>query len=461
MSTGDGGLALAVPALYQWLEPALGPIAAAAVPVPTGPRSWWGGVLDVEGLALGSVQAAVVGLHHLAGEVARGVGLDAAGVAASFASLSLLRVEGRAPEGFALLSGFFPTAEGWVRTHANYPHHAAALQAALGVSDSGRVADALLELPALAVEDLVQKAGGIAAAVRTPADWNSTLMGRHLQEEPWIRFDLADHGGTIPDLHLEGQLAGLRVLDLTRVIAGPTGSRLLAALGADVLRIDPPQLPELLDQHIDTGFGKRSALADLRRPDELSTAHELLATADVLFTGYRSGALARYNLDPASLRDRHPQLAVVTLDAWGDTGPWKHHRGFDSIVQAATGIAHLYGITTPDGWRPGALPVQALDHATGYGMAAAALALLTRRARHEGVGHAHLSLAATAHQLLQLPEQRNRQDELTLTLQITPSPYGSLSHAPPPITQNGAPTHYPAGPDRYGTAPLHWKDIPT
>ena len=286
MSTGDGGLALPVPALYQWLEPASGPITAAAVPVPTGPRSWWGGVLDVEGLALGSVQAAIVGLHQLAGEAARGVGLDAAGVAASFASLSLLRVEGRAPEGFAPLSGFFPTAEGWVRTHANYPHHAAALQTALGVSDPGRLADALLELPALAVEDLVQKAGGRATAVRTPADWNSTPMGQHLQEEPWIRFDLADRGAH-PRRHLKGQLAGLRVLDLTRVIAGPTGSRLLAALGADVLRIDPPHLPELLDQHIDTGFGKRSALADLRRPDQLSTAHELLATADVLFTGYR------------------------------------------------------------------------------------------------------------------------------------------------------------------------------
>lgn len=282
---------LPLPALYQWLEPALGPVASAAVPAPTGPRTWWAGPLDVEGLALSSVQAAVASLHQLLGDQAQGIGFDAAQVAASFASLSLLRVAGRAPEGFAPLSGFFPTADGWVRTHANYPHHAAALQQALGVSDPEHLAAALLDLPAVQVEDLVQRAGGIAAAVRSPAEWACTPMRQQIQEAPWIRFELSSPVGTALGGDRRRQLAGIRVLDLTRVIAGPIGARLLAALGADVLRIDPPQLPELLDQHLDTGFGKRSAVADLRNVDDLTQVHQLLDSADVLFIGYRPGAL--------------------------------------------------------------------------------------------------------------------------------------------------------------------------
>src|SRR5664279_550979 len=159
---------------------------------------------------------------------------------------------------------------------------------------------------------------------------------------------------------------------------------------ADVLRIDPPGMPELWDHHVDTGFAKRSALADLDDPAALARIRVLLAEADVLFTGYRGAALDRFGLNPAALTQDYPQLVVVTLDAWGDRGPWSHERGFDSIVQAATGIGHLYGRPYESGgWRPGVQPVQALDHATGYGMTAAALALLTRRHTAGGNGWAH------------------------------------------------------------------------
>ena len=157
-----------------------------------------------------------------------------------------------------------------------------------------------------------------------------------------------------------------------------------------MLRIDPPGMPELWDHHVDTGFAKRSALADLDDPAALAQIRVLLAEADVLFTGYRGAALDRFGLNPAALTQDYPQLVVVTLDAWGDRGPWSHERGFDSIVQAATGIGHLYGRPYESGgWRPGVPPVQALDHATGYGMTAAALALLTRRHTAGGNGWAH------------------------------------------------------------------------
>ncbi|MYR64088.1 hypothetical protein GTY54_50435, partial [Streptomyces sp. SID625] len=173
--------------------------------------------------------------------------------------------------------------------------------------------------------------------------------------------------------------AGVRVLDLTRVIAGPVATRTLALLGADVLRVDPPHLPELADQHADTGFGKRSAALD--PATDRAAFEELLAGADVVVTGYRPGALDRFGLSPEALAERRPALVVAELSAWGAYGPWARRRGFDSLVQVATGIAAVEG---GDG-RPGALPAQALDHGTGYLLAAAVLRALTEQS-HDGGG---------------------------------------------------------------------------
>ncbi|NEA87180.1 CoA transferase, partial [Streptomyces sp. SID14436] len=184
--------------------------------------------------------------------------------------------------------------------------------------------------------------------------------------------------------------AGVRVLDLTRVIAGPVATRVLGLLGADVLRVDPPGLPELPDQHADTGFGKRSARLDLTSGRE--TFEELLAGADVVVTGYRPGALDRFGLGPRALAERRPGIVVAQLSAWGAYGPWGDRRGFDSLVQVATGIAAAEGT----GERPGALPAQALDHGTGYLLAAAVLRALTDRSDTGGSRSVRVALARTA-----------------------------------------------------------------
>jgi crotonobetainyl-CoA:carnitine CoA-transferase CaiB-like acyl-CoA transferase len=189
------------------------------------------------------------------------------------------------------------------------------------------------------------------------------------------------------------------VLDLTRVIAGPVATRYLAALGADVLRIDPPHRPELPQAQYDGLPGKRSALLDARTPDGLRGLHELLDGADVVVHGYRPGALAAFGLDPAELAERHPGLVVVSLSAWG-RGSWGGRRGFDSIVQAACGIAM---VESPDGEQPGRLPCQLLDHGTGYLAAAAALEGLRRQLERGGTHWFELCLAATAGWLLALP----------------------------------------------------------
>lgn len=437
------------PSLTGWLEPALGLIEEPWLPAVQGPRSWWAGPLDVEGLALASVEAALTAYQGLTGE--RGWSTSSAQVAASFGSFEHLRVNGRAVPAFAPMSGFFAAADGWVRLHANYPHHAAVLRDRYAVTSPEDLARVLHGIPALEVEDQVREACGVAAAVRSPQDWRATPTGEALAAEPWIRWTLDGRPGAAP---AGPGLAGVRVLDLTRVIAGPTGTRLLALLGADVLRIDPPHRPEILAQHLDTGAGKRSAVADLRDAVVGSRVEDLLEAVDVVVTGYRPGSLDRFGLSPAGLRERHPHLVVVTLDAWGEAGPWAEERGFDSIVQAGTGIAHTYGAERDGVWRPGALPVQALDHATGYGVAAAVTALLHRRSR-EGAGSAHLSLARTAHLLLDLPRMPGAQVDLPVARHTCPSPHGVLTQAGAPVSRDGIPQVFTA-PGRYGAAELTW-----
>jgi crotonobetainyl-CoA:carnitine CoA-transferase CaiB-like acyl-CoA transferase len=191
---------------------------------------------------------------------------------------------------------------------------------------------------------------------------------------------------------------GLRVLDLTRVIAGPVCTRFLGALGADVLRIDPPGHPDMRRGGVaDTLLGKRSAALDLGDAGAARVLHRLLDGADVVVCGYRAGSLDRFGLAPDELAARHPALVVVYLDAWGHTGPWGERRGFDSVVQAATGIAAR---ESQDGVTPGALPCQLLDHGTGYLAAAAVLDGLRRQAAGGGAVIRRLSLARTALWLL-------------------------------------------------------------
>lgn len=452
--------------LRRFLEPALG-----SLPEPSdwwsGPRTWWAGALDVEGLALGSLGALIAALTALG--PARGAAVDASRVTtssalagASFDSIRRLRVDGRPPDIWAPMSGFRRARNGWVRLHANYPHHAQALLAGLGIAGSEQLDAAVRERDALDVEAAVRVAGGVAAAVRTAGEWAASGAGRAAAAEPWIRWSLGEASAApLPHDVAPGlPLHGVRVLDLTRVISGPSASRLLGALGADVLRIDPPQHPELLDAHLDTGFAKRSGVADLRVAEQLAEVRALARAADAVLLGYRQSSLARFGLDVDSLRADVPHLAVVALNAWGWEGPWAEVRGFDSIVQAACGIADLCGARDGSAhdaaWRPGALPVQALDHATGMGMAAAAVALLAVRAR--GVaGSARLSLIATANELMQAGTPDAAEPaELPVETRTAVSAYGELEYVGPPLAVGGHPLDYPHAPVRYGTSPLEW-----
>ncbi|MEM1045650.1 MAG: CoA transferase [Pseudomonadota bacterium] len=298
------------------------------------------------------------------------------------------------------IAGDYPTADGWIRLHTNAPHHRRAAQSVLGpYEDRDAMAPAVAGWQADDLETAVVEAGGCAAAMRSMADWQAHANGAAVAAEPLVAWQaFPDTDPPVIDPHPEAPLTGLRILDLTRVLAGPVAGRFLAAFGADVLRIDPPDWEEPAVVP-DVTLGKRCAGLDLKSPEDRAVFDGLLQGADVLLHGYRPGALPALGLDAEGLRAVNPDLIDVSLDAFGWSGPWAGRRGFDSLVQMSTGIAE-HGMRQSGADRPFPLPVQALDHATGYLMAAAVMHALNRRRKTGAVLSAKLSLARTAHLLV-------------------------------------------------------------
>ncbi|WP_345472909.1 CoA transferase [Glutamicibacter ectropisis] len=421
-----------------------------------GPQSWWGGPLAVEQLALGSVGLVATALHELS-DGSIDVEIDSSQVAAAFNSSSLLEINGEKSAGFAEHSGFYRTSDGWIRTHANYPHHERALLQATGTTPGADLAKELKQYTVVQAQEIIVDAGGIATAVQTREQWLQSEAGQAAQRGEWAQFSLRAPGeGRVWNFNPRAPraLEGLRVLDLTRVIAGPTATKTLAAFGAQVLRIDAPQLPELREQHIDTGFGKRSALLDFSSATDAQRMTGLLEQADVVIIGYRHGALSSFGLGRQSLSEKYPNLIIAELDAWGYTGPWANRRGFDSIVQAACGIADAYG--TEDGV-PGALPVQALDHATGYGLAAAIIAMVRARAERQAVGSVRFSLARTAQALFDFGTPALPTENLDAPrMGQMDSSYGTLNYAQSPFICEGQGLDFASAPPPYGEDEPIW-----
>ncbi|MFC9324505.1 CoA transferase [Kitasatospora sp. NPDC057015] len=420
--------------------------------------------LPVRELARATVAACSLAAAELVaargGHAVPAVRIDEGAVATAFVSERHLRIDGRPPTLFAPLSGFWRSADGWIRTHANYPHHRARLLAALDLPDGEdeaavrRLAAALRELPGEQAQERAYAAGALAVAVAAPGGPAGL---------PLVHGAPRGATGSRPLADAPLPCSGVRVLDLTRVIAGPVATRTLALLGADVLRIDPPALPESSDAHADTGFGKRSTRLDLAARADREVFEGLLATADVIVTGYRPGALDRLGLAPDALLERRPGLIVGQLDAWGPHGPWAGRRGFDSLVQAGLGISVVEA--GPDG-RPGALPAQALDHGTGYLLAAAVLRALTERHAGGGGSHLRLSLAATADWLLYGVRAADGTgsaagdpadpSDPARRLAETDSALGRLRYALPPVAYRGGPVDWSRPPGRWGADAPVW-----
>ena len=386
--------------------------------------------LPINALACGSVAAA--GLSGMALRGGPQVVVDPRQVSVAFRNDQLSSINGAPVEGFAPLSGFFAARDGWVRTHANYDHHRQRLLEALGLSESATrddLAEVIGGMRAKAVEDKVSTAEGMAVRVRSADEWRRSRPGRASAKLPLIGREQVNESGPKEAPYRP------KVLDLTRVIAGPVATQTLGYLGADVLRVDSPHLAEPEGHYTLVSGDKRSTLLDLTAAADRRAFDELLAQADVLVTGYRPGALDDLALSPDALAQSHPSLVVATLSAWGTDGPWGERRGFDSLVQAASGIA-LH--ESPDGERPGVLPAQVLDHATGYLLAAGILSALRARAFTGGTWRVSTALAAAAHWLLSAPgpdkEPAHLVDEPEAYQDVVRGTSGLIVSSRPPFT---------------------------
>jgi crotonobetainyl-CoA:carnitine CoA-transferase CaiB-like acyl-CoA transferase len=353
------------------------------------------------------------------------------------------------------IMGVYPAKDGrWSYLHCNFPNHRAAALGVLGVAeDRAAVARAVAQWNAADLEEAIIAAAGAGGMVRTQAEWADHPQAQAIATLPLMEIVRI---GDAPPRDLppgDRPLSGIRVLDLTRVLAGPTCARTLAEHGADVLKITGAHLPNLGYQESDTGHGKLSAQLDLRDPGDVETLRGLVRQADVFSQGYRPGTLAGRGLSPEELAAISPGLVYVSLCAFGHTGPWASRRGFDTVVQTVSGITARQAEVLP-GATPGPqfYPVSAIDYCTGYLMAFGAMVALAHRARDGGSWLVRISLAQVGKWILDLGEvpaagladvpSEFTAAELAAWSMVTDTPSGRLRHLKPVVQLPETPPYW-------------------
>jgi crotonobetainyl-CoA:carnitine CoA-transferase CaiB-like acyl-CoA transferase len=351
--------------------------------------------------------------------------------------------------------GVYPARNGrWSYLHCNFPNHRAAALRVLGVpEDREAVREAVAKWDALELEEAILAAHGAGGMVRTMDEWARHPQAAAIASLPLM--EIVKIGDSPPEKlpDADRPLSGVRVLDLTRVLAGPTCARTLAEHGADVLKITTAHLPNLGYQEYDTGHGKLSAHLDLREPKDVTTLRDLVREADVFSQSYRPGTLASRGFSPDGLARLRPGIVFVSLSAFSHAGPWASRRGFDTVVQTVSGITTRQGELFP-GAAPGPqfYPVSAIDYLTGYLMAFGAMVALARRAREGGSWLVRISLAQTGRWLVgrgEVPEA----DLKSVPLEFTPAelerwtittdtPAGRLHHLGPVVRLSETPPHW-------------------
>ncbi len=351
--------------------------------------------------------------------------------------------------------GVYPARNGrWIYLHCNFPNHRDAALSVLGVEeDTNAVRRAAALWDALELEEAIIAANGAGGMARSMQEWARHPQSAAVASLPLLEIEKIGHSPPEPLPEGVRPLSGIRVLDLTRVLAGPTCARTLAEHGADVMKITAPHLPSIGAQEYDTGHGKLSAHLDLRERNDLETLKGLAREADIFSQGYRPGTLAGRGLSPEGLAALRPGVIYVSLSAFGRLGPWASRRGFDTVVQTVSGITARQGELFP-GPEPGPqfYPVSAIDYLTGYLMAFGALVALARRAREGGSWLVRISLAQTGRWLVgrgQLPEselgdvpEEFTAEEIERWSTVSQVPGGRLGHLAPALELSETPPYW-------------------
>ncbi len=375
-------------------------------------------------------------------------------------------IDGVAPDPWDKLAGLYPCRSGWLRVHTNFAHHRDALLRVLGLTEGAAteraaVAQALADRDAIEFEDLANAEGCVVAALRSFGEWDAHPQAAFVAARPLVAIARIGDAPPLPWPETrapDAPLTGLRVLDMTRILAGPFGTRLLAIYGADVLLVNAPHLPNI-DAIADLSRGKRSALADLRSGAGRDALHALLRDAHVFVQGYRPGAIDALGFGSGAVAALRPGIVVASLSAYGETGPWGGRRGFDSLVQTATGFNHAEALAAGSD-KPRALPLQILDMASGALLAFGVQAALLRQREQGGSWQVRVSLARTGHWLRGLGRLddgfRVASDDGADLMETSASGFGTLGSVRHAARFSPACTHalQPSMPP--GSHPLAW-----
>jgi crotonobetainyl-CoA:carnitine CoA-transferase CaiB-like acyl-CoA transferase len=432
---------------------------------PAVPSSFRIGRFAASAIAASAGMAAA--LYQLRGGAPQTVSVGIADAVTEFRSERYLTVDGaKTPDPWDAIAGAYRSGDGgYVRIHTNFPHHRDGILRLLGCGyDRASVEAALQGWTAAAFEDAAAAAGMVAARMRRFAEWDATPQAAAIASEPLVSVARAGVAARRELGEAARPLSGIRVVEMTRVIAGPVCGRVLASHGAEVLRLIGPDLPTIAALDIDTGHGKRSAYCDLREAEARALLDTLLAGADVFLHSYRPGALERFGLGEDAVPARHPGLIYASLSAYGTKGAWAGRRGFDSLVQTAAGFNHAEGEAFgAEG--PRALPAQVLDHGTGHLLAAGIISALGQRAVAGGSWRVHASLARTGLWLRRFGQDADGAVAADLAdaaassrIETVASLYGRLSRVRPAANLPLTPLTLGAGPRPYGEDAAEWLD---
>jgi crotonobetainyl-CoA:carnitine CoA-transferase CaiB-like acyl-CoA transferase len=413
-------------------------------------------ITETGAAALAATGLAVSGLWELRTGRSQDVAVDARQATASLRSGHYMQMDDAAVSHERnTIMGVYPAKDGrWSYLHCNFPNHRAAALSVLGVpEDREAVREAVSKWDALELEEAIIAAKGAGGMVRTMDEWARHPQSAAIASLPLMEIVQIGDSPAEPLPDGDRPLSGIRVLDLTRVLAGPTCARTLAEHGADVMKITAAHLPNIGYQEYDTGHGKLNAQLDLRQAGDLETLRGLIRETDVFSQGYRPGTLGGRGLSPEELADLRPGIVYVSLCAFSHVGPWASRRGFDTVVQTVSGITSRQGELFP-GKEPGPqfYPVSAIDYLTGYLMAFGAMVALARRARQGGSWLVRISLAQTGRWLVdrgQVPESQLRDvpkefgpEELERWSITSETPVGRLRHLGPVVRLSETPPRW-------------------
>ena len=411
---------------------------------------------DTSTAALSAVGLAVSDLWESRTGRRQEVAVDARRATASLRSGKYMQMDGASVSTERnTVMGVYPTKDGrWSYLHCNFPNHRAAALSVLGVAeDRDAVTKAVAKWNAQDLEDAIIEAKGAGGMVRTMEEWAKHPQAAAIANLPLMEIvKLAD---SPPEALPEGSrpLSGVRVLDLTRVLAGPTCARTLAEHGADVMKITGAHLPNIGYQEYDTGHGKLNAQLDLRETKDMEILRGLVSQTDVFSQGYRPGTLGGRGLSPEELAELRPGIVYISLCAFSHMGPWASRRGFDTVVQTVSGITNRQGDLFP-GATPGPqfYPVSAIDYLTGYLMAFGGMVALNRRVHEGGSWLVRISLAQVGRWLVsqgEIPEADLKNipaeftpEEIASWSTVSDTPMGKLGHLGPVLSLSETPPRW-------------------